>query len=486
MKTGFARFTRDSAVFAMGAVAGKAIGFLLLPIVTRFLGPEDFGRFDLLATLGSALITILLLGFDAAVVRLYFLPSDSAHRGRLMATWFVIAAVIVIPVAVVLVALAGPLSSVLFGTTAYASAIALTAVVLVAGTFQYLVLTALRVAGRAPAYAIVSAGTLALNAVLVVVILGTTDTGVAGAILAYAVSLTAAALIGGAIIRSQFFDDAEGPSGRNLGRPSTSVMSRIAHLGLPLAIPVALVWVAEVVDRLILLAVNGPAEVGYFSVAVRYASVAGLVVGGFQLAWLPRAYDLGSSRPALVRLGSDGRRIVIIVSAAAAVVALVAPEAIALLAGDLFIDALAAAGPALAANIGIALFLVVSLPSALAAAMREVAVATAVGVVATVAATFLLAGPAGAFGAATALLLGQLVAVAVAGLYGRRHAAPAVAWPRTLAFAGVATVVIIIATSPVGASLVVRGLAGAGMLVVMFFEGTLADAARWAREQVGG
>ena len=72
VRPGFGRLTRDSLVFALGAVAGKAIGFLMLPVLTRLLTPSEFGRFDVISALAGAGVSTLVLGMDVATTRLAF------------------------------------------------------------------------------------------------------------------------------------------------------------------------------------------------------------------------------------------------------------------------------------------------------------------------------------------------------------------------------------------------------------------------------
>ncbi|TMD28861.1 MAG: hypothetical protein E6I94_07775, partial [Chloroflexi bacterium] len=88
---GFARFTTSSAVFAFGSVVGKAVGFLMLPILTRALTPSGFGSMDVLISLESAVAAPLLVGLDVATVRLYFDQPDGAARARLIGTSYAIA-----------------------------------------------------------------------------------------------------------------------------------------------------------------------------------------------------------------------------------------------------------------------------------------------------------------------------------------------------------------------------------------------------------
>src|SRR3954466_7501992 len=102
---GFARLSRDSLVFSLGAFAGKAAALVLLPILTRGLSTEDFGRLDVLSALTSALISVLLLRPDPAAPRQFFDLESEDDRGELVTTLVVLLLAATLPVCVVLVVL---------------------------------------------------------------------------------------------------------------------------------------------------------------------------------------------------------------------------------------------------------------------------------------------------------------------------------------------------------------------------------------------
>src|SRR3954451_5181285 len=100
---GFARLSRDSLVFSLGAFAGKAAALVLLPILTRVLSTDDFGRLDVLSALTSALISVLLLGLDTAALRQFFDLDSDDERNDLVTTLLVLLVISTAPVCVALV-----------------------------------------------------------------------------------------------------------------------------------------------------------------------------------------------------------------------------------------------------------------------------------------------------------------------------------------------------------------------------------------------
>ena len=91
----FYRRLRDSSlisntgIYAVGNLMRKAVGFLLIPIYTRVLTPEDYGIVGLTLAVGGLLGILLGLGVRPAVARLYFdYRNDRRQLGAYITTNF--------------------------------------------------------------------------------------------------------------------------------------------------------------------------------------------------------------------------------------------------------------------------------------------------------------------------------------------------------------------------------------------------------------
>lgn len=58
--------------FGIGSLLPQLIGFLLIPLYTSYLSPEDYGVIDIVGTLSGFLIIIMRLGMPGAIVRFFF------------------------------------------------------------------------------------------------------------------------------------------------------------------------------------------------------------------------------------------------------------------------------------------------------------------------------------------------------------------------------------------------------------------------------
>src|ERR1044072_3094933 len=62
---------KHSAVYGAAVLLTRAVGFLLLPLYTRFLSLEDYGVIELLDLTGYVLAEFLPLGIDPALMKYY-------------------------------------------------------------------------------------------------------------------------------------------------------------------------------------------------------------------------------------------------------------------------------------------------------------------------------------------------------------------------------------------------------------------------------
>ena len=466
--------TLSSALFATGAVAGKVIGFIMLPILARSLSPEGLGRLDVLLTIGNGMTTGLLLGLDVAALRLFFDQPDAISTRRLLASWYGMALVISLSAAAVLIGGSEWITRGLFGSLELQPAVAAVGLAVVAGTAQLVVLLTLRAMGRAGWYVLLSVGTLLIYAVLAVLLLHVWRADEDAVVGAWAVALLVSAVCGTLLLRGQI-----------VGRPSRPAMKSLLRLGLPLAPAVLLTLLSEFLVRILLLGAAGPDGVAYFAVGNRFASVATLSLVAFELAWIPRAYALGTRPDARDRISTEATWIIAIVSAAALTIAIGSRTVVPLLVGTPYLTSLPALGWGLVGVVALALFVVASIPNVVAKRTGRVAVATGTTAVLSVIGTAVFAGPWGAEGAAAAVALGQIVALSIV-IALSRGLPIRFAWGQLLAVGTITSVasLILVSDAPLPVlvlAAIVASLAIASALPVRMATRSVAEAIAGAR-----
>src|SRR5712691_5754579 len=80
------RLGRDTLVYGLGAVLARAVSFLMLPVYTRYLRPEDYGTLQILQMVQDLTAIVLSAGAVQGVLRFYFKTHDPEERNRLITT----------------------------------------------------------------------------------------------------------------------------------------------------------------------------------------------------------------------------------------------------------------------------------------------------------------------------------------------------------------------------------------------------------------
>src|SRR5215216_116039 len=105
-----------SAIYGLGSIVARVIGVLLLPLYTRYLTPADYGLIETLVALSAVLTALVAQAMKSAFFRFYFDSVEPERRLLVVRTafWYVLAASTAVLIAGV--ALADPISWLLFGT----------------------------------------------------------------------------------------------------------------------------------------------------------------------------------------------------------------------------------------------------------------------------------------------------------------------------------------------------------------------------------
>jgi O-antigen/teichoic acid export membrane protein len=428
----FGRFTSEGVMYGLGAFVGRAMGLALLPVLTRALSPSEFGFLDVLWAVGSGLAGVLLLGLDAAALRLYFDRHSRFERAQLMSTWAVLLGVTALTSALAIIVASETTNGVLVDPSGDSAPILALALVVPAALLNQLVLTILRATARPASYALVSVFSFVAYGLAVLALALDGAASIGSILVAWGLALSASTSLGLIVCRGAFVRSFERGDARDLVR-----------LGLPLAPIVAAGLAAEFVLRATLLGAAGAAAVAQLSIAIRLASILMLVVVSLQLAWQPRVYAMGESSGALDRMARDGQSLIALVAVLATGLALVMPTLIPVLAGPGYERSIPTVGWCLAAVALAAAVVVASTPSAIVKRPADLTISTVVGFAVTVIAGLALTPSLDSVGAGFALLAGQASTLFTLIVVGRRRLDVPLPWLATLGRLGVTVVAVV-------------------------------------------
>ena len=165
------RISRQLFAYGTADVLVLAISFLLLPIYTRVLSPREYGALALLLVFEAVLKIVSRWGMDAAFLRFYY-EHPAEERRTLAGTIAGFFALANGAIAVLLLALAGPINRALFDSLEFIWPYRLLIVNIFLSTFLVLPFTLLRIQERARLFATInfslSFGTIVLRLLFVV------------------------------------------------------------------------------------------------------------------------------------------------------------------------------------------------------------------------------------------------------------------------------------------------------------------------------
>jgi len=408
------RLGGESLVYGLGAVGGRAVQLLLVPVLTRALRPDVFGVGELVVAYAQTALLVLVFGMDGALARFFHYEPDREARVRMASTSFAFRVVSGLAAAAALAAFAGPLAGALVGGEAYAKYLRIGAATLPATLVVLYANDVLRVTFQPWKFILLNLVQTALVGGLSILFVVGMGQGVAGMLYGRLGGDAASAVLGLALVRRYV-------------RPhfDRATLARMLHYGAP-TVPAAFAFGAiGAMDRFFLQRARSLEEVGVYAVAVKFFAVASMGVSAFAMAYGPFAFARAADPQAPRLFARVFGAYVAAGSLGALALGLFAPEALAVLVPEAY---RAAAGPATAlafAAVALGAYTAASVGVGIALRTPLLVWCAAAAAAASLVANAALVPRFGAAGAAAATLAGYVVAaVATYAVAQRVHPLP--------------------------------------------------------------
>jgi O-antigen/teichoic acid export membrane protein/SAM-dependent methyltransferase len=274
------RVSRQLIAYGTADVSVLAINFLLLPVYTRVLSPDEFGAFTFLLVFEAFLKPVLRCGLDGAFLRHYFDYRSDEERRALGMTVLAFSAALNGVALLVLWPSAPWLTTWVIGSSQYVLALRLVALNTALSNLVFLPLAQFRAEERAALVGTLnfarSFGTTVARLVLVVGL----RFGVMGLPLAdVAVSAALVIVLARPLLRLA------------RGRFSRPILKDVLRYGLPQVPTGVLSQVMSMSDRPVLGLYLSRSAVGVYSIGSTMASVLKLFPVAFETAWMPFAFS---------------------------------------------------------------------------------------------------------------------------------------------------------------------------------------------------
>ena len=397
MREALKRLTGESLIYGLGQVSGRAVQFLLVPILTRALARDVYGVADLVLAYSQFVVLVLVFGMDGALVRFFYQEPDRESRRRMVSTslWFRL--VVSVAISALLALLARTLAPSLIGSAAYRKYLLIGALTLPFTLLSLFANDVLRVTFQPWKFISLNVTQTLITGLASLYLVLSRHLGVAGVLYGKLVGDAAAAMLGLVLARKSLTPTFDGP-----------VLRRMLAFGLPV-VPASFAYgIVGSADRYFLQRSRGLAEVGTYAVAVKFFAIAMMAVSAFSLAFFPFAHARAHEPDAPRLFARVLSLYVVAASLAALFLGVFAPEAVALLAPP---EYRAAARPALLlafAAVAYGAYYVACLGIQLSLKTSLLGWTAGAAALASLAANAVLAPRMGGLGAALATLLGNV------------------------------------------------------------------------------
>jgi O-antigen/teichoic acid export membrane protein len=316
------RLASQSLIYGLGGLISRVLSVLLLPLYTSYLHGRDYGRVETLTALTAVLVAVLRLGISSAFFRFYFDSPEWEHRLRVVRTsfWFTMGSA-TLGLAAGWIA-AEPIADLLSLGPDQAWLVRAAFVGLWA-QMNYEQLTSLfRVEERPLLFTAATIANLLITVAATVVLVVGFDQRAMGVVVGNWIGTLSVYLVLLGYRRYQL--------GLQFDR---SLFREMNRFGLPLVPSQLALWMLAFSDRFFLAKFKGQTEVGHYSVGVRVASAALLLLAAFRLAWPAFAYSIEDEDEAKRTYGFVLTYLLFVFSWLAVTLGLLAPWLVRLLTG---------------------------------------------------------------------------------------------------------------------------------------------------------
>ncbi len=316
------RLLSQSLIYGLGGLISRVLSVLLLPLYTSYLHGRDYGRVETLTALSAVLVVVLRLGISSAFFRYYFDSPELEHRVRVVRTsfWFTMGSA-TLGLAAGWIA-AQPIADALSLGHGQAWLVRAAFVGLWA-QMNYEQLTSLfRVEERPILFTFATLANLLVTVGATVVLVVHFHERALGVVVGNWIGTLSVYLVLLGYRRYQL--------GLQFDRRLFREMNRF---GLPLVPSQLALWALAFSDRFFIAKFKGQTEVGHYSVGVRVASAALLLLAAFRLAWPAFAYSIEDEDEAKRTYGFVLTYLLFVFSWLALILGLLAPWLVRLLTG---------------------------------------------------------------------------------------------------------------------------------------------------------
>ncbi|RMF58394.1 MAG: hypothetical protein D6743_17720, partial [Calditrichaeota bacterium] len=270
------RLTKHSAVYGVGHILTRVVGFLLLPLYTNKLPAREFGVAAIIFAFLAVMTPIYTYGLDAAFLRYFILNDDARRRRKIFSTAFWSVFVVALLLSAGIFGLGGWLSGALLTERSYAGLIRIAGLILLFDALAFLPFLYLRAVEKSVVYTTLKFVNVLVNVGLNLYFIVHLGRGVEGIFLANVwASAVTLLLVSFVLVQQVGFTY------------SVADVKELLKFGLPFLPSVLSVVLLDLIDRPLMEKLAGLEMTGIYNAGVKLGMFMALLVTAFRFAWHP-------------------------------------------------------------------------------------------------------------------------------------------------------------------------------------------------------
>jgi O-antigen/teichoic acid export membrane protein len=273
------RLLKDSAIYTVPSIFSRGLSLILVPVYTRVMDPADYGSFDLLMIFASIINLTIALEISQGVARFYASESDPIKRKSYVSTafWFTLVCYTIFTLGILF--LSPYISEMIMGRSGYLSEFQTGIIYIFFNGIFYFIQNQLRWEFRSRQYAILSFVMTFVTAATTIWLAYFLKWGFSGLMIGMLIGCSFATLIGLFWLQNSLER-----------RFNFSRLLEMLSFSTPLVFSGIAVFITQYIDRLMINYFLSIEQVGLYGIGYRLASVASIVMVGFQSALTPLIY----------------------------------------------------------------------------------------------------------------------------------------------------------------------------------------------------
>ncbi|SDT96963.1 lipopolysaccharide biosynthesis protein [Desulfobacula phenolica] len=320
---------KHTSIYSFGRLASKAIGFLLIPLYTRFLTPEDYGVVEML-TMFIALSGIVIQGgISAAIFKFYNECKSKIEQDELICTILVFIFSLSLLFCVCTSLLSPTISLIFLKTEDFSFYVVLMVVSFFFSTIANVPETYLMAEKKSKIFTLISLATLVINLGFNIYAVAILNLGIEGILYAS----VAARVFNNILLFSVFLNKVS-------FKLKFNKLKQVLSFSIPM-IPAELgLFVYAYVDRFFLTHMSDLQSVGIYSLGYKFAfMISMLLVQPFMQIWQQKMYEIKKDEDAAIKFGKMFTYLFAFVLFAALFMSIFIKDTIAIMAAPEFISA---------------------------------------------------------------------------------------------------------------------------------------------------